>query len=285
MNARTLVMIGAVALLGIGLIMTLLDFLQPPAAEPRVQTAVAAQQIEPYTVITQDMVATGDEIRARDASERGVWPVNVVVGKMSTDLIAPGAVFTAGNAQPIERVRFVENLGLEIVTFQASVDRLVGGELRPGHIINLYGYGRAEDTNDPFTVLIEPRLWVVAVTSSGRPISDATPEVNLETGEIEVPGEANDRPGTMLTVAVPPEKAYHIIHSLGAEGLSAWVTLAANQTVASALASPSAPTAGPPTAAAIPLDLAGTATALWLLVQQTPPPPPPVTGGGGGALR
>jgi hypothetical protein len=279
MNTRTIVLIGAVALLGIGLIMTLLEFLQPPPSEPRVQTAVAAQAIEPYTVITQDMVASGDEIRARDAQAQAAWRVEDVVGKMSMDLIAPGDLLTAVNAQPVEDVRFVEDLGLEIVSFQAAVDRLVGGQLRPGHIINLYGFGRDEETNESFTMLIEPRVWVVGVSASGRPVSEVTPQIDPDTGLIERGGSV--RPSTMLTVAVPPEKALHIIDTLGAQGLNAWVTLAANQTAdAAALATAPPPTLVPPTAG-VSVDLAGTATALWLAIQQTPPPPPPRTGDGG----
>jgi hypothetical protein len=279
MNTRTVVLIGAVALLGIGLLMTILDLLQPPPAEPRVTVAVAAEQIEPYTVITEDMVNTGEEIRAREARDRAAWEVNQVVGKMSTELLAPGDLLTAVNVRPIEEVRFVEDLGLEIVSFQASVDQLVGGKLRPGHIINLYGTGDDEE-NVPFTTLIEPRLWVVGVSAGGRESAVETPEVDPETGEVVYRGDS--RPTTLVTVAVPPEKAVNIIDSLSARGLSPYVTLAASQQVSGALATSVPPTAGPPTAAALPPDLAATATALWLALQATPAPTVPVTGGGGG---
>ena len=279
MNSRTIVLILAVALLGVGLLFTILDLLQPPASEPMVTPAVAAQQIEPYTVITEDMIATGEEIRQREALARGAWKAEDVVGKMSTDLIAPGDQLTAVNAQPIDKVRFVEDLGLEVVSFQASVDRMVGGSLRPGHIINLYGFstGSKEDT---FTTLIEPRLWVVGVSAGGSEVSNATPQPDFETGGLKYSGDVRTRPSTLITVAVPPEKAFHIIDALGANGLEAWVSLAANQTVAASLATP-VPVVATPTPG-LPPDLALTATALFNLMQSTPPPPPPRTGGGGG---
>ena len=275
MNTRTVVLIGAVALLGVGLLMTILDLLKPPPSDPRVGVANAAQQIDPYTVITEDMVMSGGEMRARDARDRGAWQVTDVVGKMSTALISPGDLLTAVNAKPIQDVRFVEDLGLEIVSFSAAADLMVGGQLRPGHIINLYGF-KAGSEEDTFTTLIEPRLWVVGVLSGGSQVSDATPLPDYDTGGMTVLGGDRNRPGNVITVAVRPDKAFHIIDALGAQRMSAWVTLAANQTVAAALATPAAtPTVG------LSVDFAGTATALHLIYSNTPPPPPPPTGGGG----
>jgi len=275
MNTRTVVLIGAVALLGVGLLLTIADVLRPKPSEPRVTVALAAQQIEPYTVITQDMVKVGDPMRAREAHSRGAWEWEHVVGKMSTALIAPGTLLTAVEVKPIEDVRFVEDLGLEIVSFQAGTDRVVGGKLRPGHIINLYGFSSGS-VEDPSTVLIEPRLWVVGVSSAGQSVTNATPRPDLETGELEIIGGERDRPGTMITVAVLPETAFHIIEALGSQRLSPWVSLAANQTVSAALATPVvAATPG------LPPDLALTATALVELLRATPPPPPPPTGYGG----
>ncbi len=275
MNTRTVVLIGAVALLGVGLLLTLADFLQPAPAAPRVIPAVAAKGIEPYTVITQDMVAAGDPMRAQDAREQGVWVFEDVIGKMTTAQIGPGSKLTGVNAKPIDEVRFVEDLGLEIVSFQAGTDRVVGGQLRPGHIINLYGFSVGAD-EETYTVLIEPRLWVVNVTSGGAPVTDATPRPNLSSGEYEEVGGGRDRPANLITVAVPPEKAVKIIDALGAQRLNPWVTLAANQTVASAIME----TPAPPPTAGLPEDLAGTATALWEKINQTPVPPPPSTGYG-----
>lgn len=276
MNSRTLILILAVGLLGIGLVLTLAEFFSEPPVEQRVNTAVARVPIEPYTVITRDMVGVGESIRARDARDSGAFPIEAVYGKMSTASIAPGDIFTAGNARDVEDVRFVKDLNLEIVSFAAGVDELVGGQIRPGHVINLYGTGRDENQEE-FTVLIEPRLWVVDVKAGSGPVSDATALVNPETGEVEVTAGRQERPASMITVAVPPAKAFHIIDALAARGLQPYVTLAANQTVdASTFATP-LPTA----TAGLPYDLSLTATALAVEIQSTQPPPPPSTGGGG----
>jgi hypothetical protein len=279
MNARTMVLVGAMLLLGVGLGITLLEILTPPPTGPRVTVAMAAEQIEPYTVITEDMVNTGPEVPAAEARDGASWRVEQVVGKMTTDLIVPGDVFTAVNARPIEEVRFTDELGLEIVSFQAAVDQLVGGRLRPGHVINLYGTGDDEE-NRPFTTLVEPRLWVVGVSSGGRPSAAETPELDPETGEVAYRGDG--RPTTLVTVAVEPDKAVHIIDALSARGLTPYVTLAASGDGMIAMATVP-PTIGPPTAASLPPDIAGTATALAGFLRATPMPTVPKDGFGPGA--
>lgn len=273
MNSRTIILILAVGLLGIGLVLTLAEFFSEPPVEQRVSTAVARVPIDPYTVITRDMVGVGEDIRARDARDQAVYPIESVYGKMSTASIAPGDVFTAGNSRDIEDVRFVKDLNLEIVSFAAGLDELVGGQIRPGHVINLYGTGRNDD-NQEFTVMIEPRLWVVGVQAGGGPVSEATPLVNPETGAVEVASGRQERPASLITVAVPPAKAFNIIDAIAARGLQPYVTLAANQTVDATFATaiPSPPS--------LPPDLALTATALAGIIASTPVPPPPPTGGG-----
>lgn len=226
---RNLVLGLALFLMSAGLVMTLMQiFFDDEAVEPRITVAVAAKQIEPYTIITQDMIRAGESMREREAWEIGAYPADVVVGKMTADLIVPGTTITGVNAKPIEEVRFVEDLGLEVVSFQAGVDRLVGGQLRPGHLINLYGFGQDKATREDFTALIEPRLWVVEVSNNGRPAAFATPRPDPRSGVYGEEPNRRQTTSTMITVAVEPERAYHIIDALGARGLNAWVTLAAN---------------------------------------------------------
>ena len=279
MNSRTLILVAAVALLGVGLMLTLADLMRPKATEPRVPVAVANQIIEPYQIITQDMISSGGELRAREAKERSAYPVDAVVGTMSTDRIRPGDLISAANALPPEDVRFTNDLNLEVLTFESGVDRLVGGQLRPGHIINLYGTGRDVEGDD-YSVLIADRLWVVKVTAGGAPVSAATPVPDLGNGAIVYEGDrTRDRPGTLITVAVPPQTAAKIIDQLGAKGLRPYVTLAANQSAeAGAFASPAPATNTP----GLPPDLALTATALYDALRSTPVPVGPRTGGGAG---
>lgn len=281
MNSRSILIILLVLLLGVGAVLVIAQLFATPPSPATMVPAIAAVQIEPYTVITQDMIKAGQPVRQSEALDKGLYPAQAVIGKMATDLITPNTLINGVNAKPIEQVRFVEDLGLEIVSFQAGVDRLVGGKLRPGHIVNLYGYGRDDETRRNFTTIIEPRLWVVGVSSSGRDVVVSTPQPDPETGvykEVEggQPGNA-----TLITVAVEPQRAMHIIDSLGAQGLQAWVTLAANQTVDFTRAATPAATAKPPSTPGLPFDLALTATALWKQINSTPAAQPPRTGFGG----
>lgn len=230
MNLRPLFLVGACVLLGMGLVWTLVSLWQPAPAVSQVPVALAATQIEPYTIITQDMLRAGEPMDASEAFERGAYPIHSVIGLMSTDQLRPGTLVTGVNAKPIDEVRFVEDLGLEVVTFSAGIDRTVGGQLRPGHVINLYGYGKDAETRQAFTTLIEPRLWVVRVSAGGQPVSSATAQPDLDTGEYREVGGERSAPSSLITVAVPPDTAYHIIDALGAQGLSAWASLAASQT-------------------------------------------------------
>jgi hypothetical protein len=275
MNARTIATIGLIAIMGIGAIMLLADFLSPKAPPARVQVALAAQQIQPGQVITQDMLRS-TEMTEKEALSVGAWRFEDAVGKMSMSVIAPNTKITGVNAKPIADVRFSEDLGLEVVTFAATVDRSVGGKLRPGNIINLYGNGKSKD-NEAITVLIESQLQVVAVSASGRSVTNATPRPNIDTGELVVENAEDDQPASMLTVATTPNKVFNIIDALGSRDLTPWVTLAASQTASGALATPVMATATP----GLPLNLSLTATAIWEKLRMTQAPPVPGTGDGG----
>ena len=230
MNARRALLLAAALLLSTGLMLTLKELFRPAPDLPRQSVAVAAAAIEPYTILSLEMVRVGEPLPAAEAQARGAWPAEAVLGKMSTQRIAPGSLLTGVNLKPIETVRFVDEMGLEVVSFAAGVDRLVGGQLRPGHLINLYGYGRDGQTGQDYTRLIEPRLWVVDVSAAGGQAVDlATPRPGLRGEGYSELREGRDRPGTMVTIAVEPERAYRIIDALGAQGLSAWVTLAATE--------------------------------------------------------
>lgn len=276
---RNLALAAAGLLILAGLALTLSSLLEDAPTEPTVVIGHAAQQIEPYTIISQDMLKAGEPIPASRALSQGAYPAHAVVGLMSTDMIPAGSPITGIVAKPVREVRFAEDLGLEIVSFSTNVDRLVGGNLRAGHLVNLYGYGKDPDSRQGFTTLIEPRLWVVEVTAGGRDVIVETPQPDLQTGEYKEIVGGRSQQGTLLTVAVQPENAFKIIDSLGAQGMSAWVTLAANQTVDFA-ATPVA-TAGPPPTVGLPPDLALTATALWEAINATPQAPLPRTGFGG----
>lgn len=274
MNARTAMLAFAVVLIGVGGIMTLKDLLSPTPPPPKVMVARAVQQIEPYTVVTQDMIQT-EQMSARTARDSNAWKVEQVAGMMATDLLAPGDVMTAGNVQPIEQYRGWKDLGMELVSFTSSVDRLVAGQLRPGMLINIYGFNRGRP-DETFTKLIEENVRVVRVLQgSGRAAGQGTPVADWQDNQVTY-GDDKGRSGTLLTVALPPERAFNLIDALGAQALQPYVTMAGNRTV-SALATPRY--LETPEQAA-PIDWAATMTAIAIISNATELSPP-ITGGGG----
>jgi hypothetical protein len=279
MNARTAVLIFAVALIGVGLILTIRDMLAGEPPEPAFQVAHATVQIEPYTVIEQSMLAV-DRMSARQAQELGAWRSDQLVGMMATNLIRVGDLMSTHNALPVDVYRGSSDMTQELVSFSAGTDALVAGQIKPGMLINIYGFktGRPEDT---YTVLLEPNVRVVSVRQgSGETAGAGTAEPQYEdtgTGPgVSFTGE-RARAGTLITVQLPPERAFHLIDALGAKSFRPYVTLAGER-VGEGLSTPQVQVEAQPTPE-LP-DIGATMTAIWRALA-TPVVQPPVTGGGG----
>lgn len=226
MNVRVWAGRLAVAVLAAGAIFYAASLNRPPAPAPTIVVAVANQAIRPYTLITTDMLAAGQPMREVDARNLGAYPIEGTVGLMATAPLAPGDVVTTQRALPATDVRFIRDLRLEIVSFAAGVDRLVGGRVRPGHRINIYGTGR-DSRNRTFTELIERAALVVQVSASGQAVTDAAAVPDLETGEIHRAPGGRERSVTMVTVALLPTRVLHLVDALSSRKLEPWVTLAA----------------------------------------------------------
>ncbi len=234
---RTL-LLGLAVLLGLaGIAISVRDILvQPPPPPPRT-IAVAKEDIPTYTRIEPDMLEQ-ITVEADDPQAKFAYNFDEAVGMMSTEPIKAGQPIGRGEAKPVEEVRFVEDLGLEITSFSGRFDEMVGGQLKPGAKINIYGYREGQGRDDPGdVVLIAHDVWVVDVrASSGEAAGEPppTPSTGASGGLLGGPvltgrGEA---PASIVTVAAAPEVVWHIIESLGAHRYQAWVTLAGQRTFA-----------------------------------------------------
>ena len=271
---RRLVPIAATVLLALGAITTLRAWLAPAAPPPLRVTAVVARAVEPYTLLTLDALVAGPSLEPRDALGRGAYAIVDAVGLMTVDRLAPGDLVTTANARPPRDVRFTDDFALEIVSFGATAERLVGGELHPGHVVNVYGTGR-DRAGQPVTVLVEPRVWVVDVTAGGGRLPERAREVDLATGAVTSGGADRARAASVVTVAVAPPIAARMVEAIGARGFTPWLTLAANEhaELPDPFASPSTvPTTLPPGGAAV-----------WM--RPTAVPTIADTGGGGARAR
>jgi hypothetical protein len=206
---------------------------------------------------------------AREFQAARAWRVEDLVGYMSADIIRPAEVLTADNALPLSDYRRWPDLDMELVSFAASVDRLVAGQLRPGHLINVYGVNSSGNPDEAFTVLVESNVRVVDVFASGGTEAGRGQAAPDETGEGVTYENDRDRPSTLVTVALPPEKAYHLIDSLQAQRLSPYVTLAGAQTSALLATPPARLAAAKETP---PVDIGATLTAITLRLPTLVPP-------------
>jgi hypothetical protein len=230
---RTLLLALAV-LLGVAAIaLSVRDILvQPPPPPPRT-IAVARTDIPTYTRIEPDMLEER-EVPADQA--RFAYSMEDAIGTMSTEPIKAGQIIGRGEAKPVEEVRFVEDLGFEITSFSGRYDEMVGGQLKPGARVNIYGYHESQGRENPGDVtLVARNVWVVDVRASSGEAAGQPPPTPSQSGGgglLGGPGlsDQGEVPASILTVAAEPEVVWHIIEALGAGGYQAWVTLAGSQT-------------------------------------------------------
>ncbi len=234
--SRTLLLALAVLLGLAGIAISVRDMLVEPPAPPPRTIAVAKAEIPTYTRIDASML---EEQTVPAGQARFAYDFSEAVGKMTTERISPGQTIGPGEAKRAEEVRFVDDPNLEITSFSGRFDEMVGGQLKRGAKINIYGYHQAKDEDEPGDVTLVARdVWVVDVrASSGEATSQPTPTPGGSSsgssggllGGSPFVGRG-DVPASVVTVAAEPEVVWKIIQALGAGGYEAWVTLAGRQT-------------------------------------------------------
>ena len=195
-----------------------------------VVVAVASQDIQPYSFISPNQVALGSAKISASAAAAYYENTDDVIGRMTTRFIRAGQQISREDATSAERVRYVEDMRLEVVSFPAVFSEMVAGQVRAGHRINIYGYRTSTGQDHPGElVLVTGNVWVVDVrTASGEEVktgSDASQDT--QGGLLNVSGVGTmAQPASVVTVAASPEIVQTIIYNLGSKGYSAWVTLA-----------------------------------------------------------
>jgi len=205
---------------------------QEPVPTEWVRVVVASHPIEPYAIIESGQVKLGPEKPLPLAASDFYTATDQLEGLMTTRFIKPGQAISREDAKSIAEVRYVDEMGLEIVSFPAVFSEMVAGQVRPGHRVNIYGYYTEDSRDMPGeTILVAGNVWVVDVrTSGGSEARPATPEAPLASsgGILTAPSIRREaaEPGSILTVAASPEVVRSIIDAFGAKRYQAWVTLA-----------------------------------------------------------
>ena len=202
------------------------------------QIPVAAEDIPPYTLISEEMVTLREMPKTLQFE-----PIHLneetVVGKMSTIPIPRGALFYEEFAVPPGEFRYVEDEYLEVISFPVDPAKAVGGQVRPFQRINIYRIARGMiDHGAPpeaviaqagaaVEVLAEDVLVVDVRSTRGEP-AGGSPEGNPCQLERQAATGTRVLPLSILTVAVEPQVAGEITRLMGeTQGqYDLWVSLA-----------------------------------------------------------
>jgi len=184
------------------------------------EVIVAAEDIDTYTVIDEGMV----ERRTLLATQAADAYATTTTPLMTTRPIRKGEPIRRTNALPLDTFR--PGFPQEVISFPATVDKMVSGQVLPGHKINIYGYRPEQGERPGELILVAPKVWVVDVrTAQGEASKAASARAGDSEGLLTGLGVTR-APASIVTVASDRQIVMAIIEALGRNGLSAWVTLA-----------------------------------------------------------
>jgi len=184
------------------------------------EVIVAAEDIDTYTVIDEGLV----ERRTLLATQAADAYATTTTPLMTTRPIHKGETIRRANALPLDTFR--PGFPQEVISFPATVDKMVSGQVLPGHKINIYGYRSEQGERPGELILVAPKVWVVDVrTAQGEESKAASARAGGSTDPLTGLGVTR-APASIVTVASNRQIVMAIIEALGRNGLSAWVTLA-----------------------------------------------------------
>jgi len=192
---------------------------------------VAARDIPPFTILTEADVRS--ERLSPDQALNSFGGKLGLVGMMTTTELRSGNVVRRSGVL-VPDPQWVEGEML-IFSFYVPTARIVGGQLRPGHHVDLL-VTRAETRDQlPETLWLSENLWVVGVyQASGddvlRPtvsVQSETPEASVATGAFAFASSsamnARQGPANLVVVAAHRETARMIGDYVGARLYEPWV--------------------------------------------------------------
>lgn len=241
MSSRRTILFAIAGVLAVVVLIT--NFLPGGGAKPTpgptlVPVVVAKHDIPPYTVLRIEDVRTAQVPSGKVEDVFG--GLREVAGLMTTTEIR------AGNAVERSNVLMPDSSWLKgdmlIFSFYVSTARVLGGQLRPGHHIDLLVTRAGTEELPAESLWLARNLWVVGVHQSsgedvGRPtaaIYNPTPtqkgDKGTSTDLIPVnPERARQGASNLVVVAAHRETAQMIGDYLGAQLYDAWVYIRPGQ--------------------------------------------------------
>ena len=194
---------------------------------------VPNREIEPYTVISEDMFTTTEFTGFIKDFDYAV-SYSSLDGRMTT------ATLAAGLPVPMAFISqaagfYMDDPKLEIVSVPVAPGQMIGGNIYPDQYVNLYIRRSAEnDMNDGFQ---QDHMFL----DEGQPLSGTVRIANLKVSAV-LDGNGNDIYGSdgkstgksraeILVLAVRPDQTQTIVEAAAASaddtsGTSIWVTIA-----------------------------------------------------------
>jgi Flp pilus assembly protein CpaB len=207
------------------------------AAAQMVPVVVAKSDIPPFTILTAAQLMT-TTVASGDASDAFRQP-DELLGRLTTEELRAGNTLRRAQIIPVAETWDGKLNEMLIFSFYVSTPRIVGGQLRPGHHIDLLGTRPETREQVAQSLWLARDLWVVQVKKTDG--SDVLrPEVSLREGAADLTptptraaglglagglnsARAVEGPANLVMVAVDPETAQMLGDYMGARLFDAWV--------------------------------------------------------------
>ncbi len=226
----------AIVLLLVGLFLALEPIIRGEPPVPPREVVVAAEPADTYALVSTKVIT-----RPAQEVPRYAWtdpaPGTIFISKGP---LRDDQVLTYDNAAQVGSEWRPASMDYEILSFPAEFDKMVAGQIRSGHRINIYGYHREEDIEKPPVRLIAGNIWVVDARSArGTQAEEPTPTLTQQeragdgSGDSALfggaPAGSDATTASIVTIAADPDVIWRIVDALGAQSYQAWVTLASTQ--------------------------------------------------------
>ncbi|MFH1084462.1 MAG: SdrD B-like domain-containing protein [Chloroflexota bacterium] len=235
-SRKTILFVIAAILLIVVILMQLGKPRTVQQVENEISVVMASRDIPPYTILSREYLTTG-RVKAAEALN-SFDRIEEVVGTITTEEVRSRSIVSRSSILPVDQTWSDDTL---IFSFYVPTPRIIGGQLRPGHHIDLL-VTRPENRDQVAESLwLGRNLWVVGVyqasgadvprptaavyeaqTTEGQPTP--TRATNLGFGGLSLSGgRASEGPANLVVVAAEREMARMIGDYLGARQYDAWL--------------------------------------------------------------
>jgi Flp pilus assembly protein CpaB len=201
------------------------------------EVVVPARTIPAGALIRPDMLMLKEVARPLLKENIYIRPDDLT-GKVAVVPLQTGMLVYRPFAVPLQEYRLVDDPSMEVVSFPINPARAVGGQIQPGHRINIWELAATRPISQTdllelasgrwatATLVLESVLVVDVRAASGQAVARSPQAVP---GQMEGQSQSSSSGALqILTVAVPRDQAEKILHLAAMEngGAQIWVSLA-----------------------------------------------------------